>query len=88
MGGVAGWEKTGRQREVRAGRMRAALMGFDVPGPGGRLCRRRRSRVGGEVPGELGGRRRETEWLQDAGWCEVRNKRERGTTVLVLVRVR
>lgn len=31
MGDVAGWEKTGGQREVRIGRMRAALMGFDVP---------------------------------------------------------
>lgn len=64
------------------------MMGFDVAGLRGRLCRRRYSRVGGEVPGELGGRRRETEWLQDAGWCEVRNKRERGTTVLVVVLVR
>lgn len=70
--------------------MRAALMGFDVPDPRGCLCRVVLVvEVGGRsAGGELGGRRRETEWLQDAGWCEVRNKRERGTTVLVFVRVR
>lgn len=35
VGDVAGWEKTGRQREARSGRMRAVSMGFEGPVPGG-----------------------------------------------------